>query len=128
MILHKWNEWTTNYNLPIAVVTDQNALFTGRYNWKSSDLPKPVGKTATQSLFWINQFKIVFCSCLSKGYWILLSTVSTSRSTSAISLNILHFIWNTLSDWSKVWRNKVHTKFTWTRSVMGSYQILYAIA
>ena len=34
---------------------------------------------------------------------------------------------NTLPDWSKSWCNMQTTKFTWTRSVMGSYQILYAI-
>ena len=81
LILHKWNEWTTNYNLPIAVVADQSSL-----HWLIQLKRQWFTKASWQNhqLLWIKQFN---------------------------AINIRHFpqhttlIWNTLSDWSKVWCN-----------------------
>ena len=56
MILHKWNEWTTNYNLPIAVVADQSSL-----HWLILLKRQWFTKASWQNhqLLWIKQFNAI---------------------------------------------------------------------
>ena len=91
----------------------------------------PITDPVQWYFYWPIKSWLLFDYLIFRKYWPLgltrLHAWGDTKMKQPKQLKTLHFIWNIIQ-LVQIMVKYANTKFTWIQSVMGSYQILYAIA